>query len=303
MRIHVVDAFTDRPFAGNPAAVCVLAEPADPGWMQRVAMEMNLSETAFPRPLDDPEADFELRWFTPKVEVALCGHATLASAHVLYETGAVPSDRPIRFRTLRSGVLTVHRDGGLLAMDFPACPPGRIDAPAGLAEALGVTPSWTGRNEQNDVLAVLDDAETVRSLAPDISALGRIDARGVCVTAADTAYDFVSRFFAPVSGVPEDPVTGSAHCMLTPFWAERLGAFGDARTPGVSARGRRSRDGTRRPGDPQGRRCHDAGGHPARRAVLTFRGRCWNRLEMPSLASHEMRPAPGALGGLRRLIG
>lgn len=223
MRIHVVDAFTDRPFAGNPAAVCVLAGPAEPGWMRQVAMEMNLSETAFPRPVDDPDADFELRWFTPKVEVALCGHATLASAHILYETGTVPADRPIRFRTLRSGVLTVRKDGGLLAMDFPACPPDKADAPAGLAEALGATPSWTGRNVQNDVLAVLDDAGTVRSLTPDLSALARIDARGICVTAADTAYDFVSRFFGPAVGVPEDPVTGSAHCMLTPFWAERLG--------------------------------------------------------------------------------
>lgn len=223
MRIHVVDAFTDRPFAGNPAAVCVLAGPAEPGWMQRVAMEMNLSETAFPRPVQDAAADYELRWFTPKVEVALCGHATLASAHVLYETGAVPADRPIRFRTLRSGVLTVRRDGALLAMDFPACPPDKIDAPDGLADALGATPSWTGRNNQNDVLAVLDDPAAVRALAPDISALGRLDARGICVTAADTEYDFVSRFFAPASGIAEDPVTGSAHCMLAPFWAERLG--------------------------------------------------------------------------------
>src|SRR3954468_15026149 len=115
MRIHVVDAFTDRPFAGNPAAVCLLDGPADPRWMQRLAMEMNLSETAFPRPVAETDADFELRWFTPKTEVALCGHATLATAHVLYTTGAVPQDRPIRFRT-RSGVLTVRRDGALLAM-------------------------------------------------------------------------------------------------------------------------------------------------------------------------------------------
>jgi PhzF family phenazine biosynthesis protein len=226
MRIHVVDAFTDRPFAGNPAAVCVLAEPADPGWMQRVAMEMNLSETAFARPLGEPDADFELRWFTPRVEVALCGHATLASAHVLYETGAVPADRPIRFRTRRSGILTVRRDGGRLAMDFPACPPDKTEPPDGLAEALGARPSWTGRNVQDDVLAVLDDAGTVRSLTPDLAALAAIEARGICVTAAGSAasgHDFVSRFFGPRVGVPEDPVTGSAHCMLAPFWAERLG--------------------------------------------------------------------------------
>jgi PhzF family phenazine biosynthesis protein len=237
MRIHFVDAFTDRPFAGNPAAVCVLAEAADPGWMQRVAMEMNLSETAFPRPIEgDPDADYELRWFTPAVEVALCGHATLASAHVLYETGAVPADRPIRFRTLRSGVLTVRRDGGRLAMDFPACPPDKIDPPEGLAEALGAVPTWTGRNVQTDVLAVVEDAETVRTLAPDLSALAAIGGRGVCVTAADTGYDFVSRFFGPAVGVPEDPVTGSAHCMLAPFWGERLGRT-EMRAHQASARG------------------------------------------------------------------
>lgn len=224
MRVHIVDSFTDRPFAGNPAGVCVLAEPADPGWMQAVAAELNLSETAFPRPVAAPGADYELRWFTPATEVALCGHATLASAHVLYATGAVPADRPIRFQTLRSGVLTVRRgDDGTLAMDFPACPPEKTDAPHGLAEALGATPSWTGRNAQNDVLALVDDAATVRALAPDQQALRRIDARGVCVTAADATFDFVSRFFAPNVGIPEDPVTGSAHCMLGPFWADRLG--------------------------------------------------------------------------------
>jgi PhzF family phenazine biosynthesis protein len=222
MRVYVVDAFTDRPFAGNPAAVCPLTGPADPGWMQRVAAEFNLSETAFPRPIDTAEADFELRWFTPAVEVALCGHATLGAAHVLYETGAVPGDRPIRFQTLRSGVLTVRREEDLLAMDFPAVPPYRIDPPEGLAEALGAVPVWTGRNAQNDVLAVLPDAGTVRALNPDQRALGRIDARGICVTAPDEEYDFVSRFFGPRVGVEEDPVTGSAHCMLAPYWAERL---------------------------------------------------------------------------------
>jgi PhzF family phenazine biosynthesis protein len=233
MRIHVVDAFTGRPFAGNPAAVCVLSGPADPGWMQRVAAELNLSETAFPRPVDG-DADFELRWFTPAVEVALCGHATLATAHVLYETGAVPAVRPIRFRTLRSGVLTVHRDGGMLVMDFPACPPERIDPPEGLAEALGASPAWTGRNVQDDVLVLLDDPAAVRALTPDLAALARHDVRGICVTARED--DFVSRFFAPAVGVPEDPVTGSAHCMLGPFWAERLGRT-DLRGHQASARG------------------------------------------------------------------
>jgi PhzF family phenazine biosynthesis protein len=223
MRVYVVDAFTDRPFAGNPAGVCPLTGPADPGWMQRVAAEFNLSETAFPRALDGPDPEFELRWFTPSVEVALCGHATLGTAHVLYETGAVPGDRPIRFHTLHSGVLTVRREGDLLAMDFPAVPPAEIDPPAGLAEALGAEPVWTGRNAQNDVLAVLPDAASVRSLEPDEHALGRIDARGICVTAADEEYDFVSRFFGSGVGIGEDPVTGSAHCMLAPYWAERLG--------------------------------------------------------------------------------
>lgn len=221
MRIHVVDAFADRPFAGNPAAVCVLPEPAEPAWMQHVAAEMNLSETAFLVPAAD---GFELRWFTPQVEVALCGHATLASAHTLYETGA--ADGEIRFHTRHSGILTVRRDGELLVMDFPANPAHPIDPPGGLAEALGVTPAWTGRNHQNDVLAVLDDAKTVRALDPDMTALVHVDSRGVCVTAADTddsGYDFVSRFFAPRVGVPEDPVTGSAHCMLAPHWSQRLG--------------------------------------------------------------------------------
>ncbi len=233
MRIHVVDAFADRPFTGNPAAVCVLPGPADPAWMQRVAMEMNLSETAFVRPGGD---EFELRWFTPKAEVALCGHATLGSAHVLYETGAVDEGRPIRFRTLRSGVLTVRREGPMYAMDFPAVPPERADPPAGLAEALGAEPAWTGRNAQNDVLAVLGDAAAVRGLAPDLAALARIDARGICVTAEDAEYDFVSRFFAPAVGVPEDPVTGSAHCMLAPYWAGRLGRA-ELRGYQASARG------------------------------------------------------------------
>jgi PhzF family phenazine biosynthesis protein len=245
MRVYVVDAFTDRPFAGNPAGVCPLTDPADPDWMQRVAAEFNLSETAFPRPIEGPpgaagrshgggeqavaghggadHADFELRWFTPSVEVALCGHATLATAHVLYETGAVPGDRPIRFQTLHSGVLTVWREGDLLAMDFPGVPPAKIDPPAGLTQALGAEPVWTGRNAQNDVLAVLPDAATVRSLDPDQHALGRIDARGICVTAPDEDYDFVSRFFGSGVGIGEDPVTGSAHCMLAPYWAERLG--------------------------------------------------------------------------------
>jgi predicted PhzF superfamily epimerase YddE/YHI9 len=225
MRIFVVDAFTDRPFGGNPAGVCLLDGPADAAWMQRLAAEMKHAETAYPRPIDAPDADYELRWFTPRVEVALCGHATLAAAHVLYETGAAPPDRPVRFQTLHSGVLIVRRAAAdLLEMDFPACPAVAIPEPEHLAEGLAAAPSWIGRNRQNDILAVVDDADTVRKLAPDLGGLAAIDARGICVTAQDTPpYDFVSRFFAPSVGVPEDPVTGSAHCMLAPYWADRLG--------------------------------------------------------------------------------
>lgn len=225
MRILVVDAFTDHPFGGNPAGVCLLDGPADPAWMQRLATEMRHSETAFVRPIEAPAADFELRWFTPEVEIELCGHATLASAHALYETGTVPAERPIRFQTLHSGVLTVRRAAaGLLEMDFPAAAPAAIDPPAGLAGGLGAAPVWVGRGRQNDLLAVFDDADTVRKLAPDTGVLATIDARGICVTAPDAPpYDFVSRFFAPSVGIAEDPVTGSAHCMLAPYWADRLG--------------------------------------------------------------------------------
>ena len=227
MRILVVDAFTDRAFAGNPAGVCLLESPADDGWMQRVAAEMRHSETAFVRPLDVQDADYELRWFTPAVEVALCGHATLATAHALYETGTAPADRPIRFQTRRSGVLTVATgSGGLLEMDFPAQPAQPVEVPAGLAEALDVPVTGAARNAQNDLLVVLDDEEAVRKLTPDLAALARIDARGICVTApaapGSGPYDFVSRFFGPAVGVDEDPVTGSAHCMLAPYWSDRL---------------------------------------------------------------------------------
>ncbi|NDU77133.1 PhzF family phenazine biosynthesis isomerase [Actinomadura sp. DSM 109109] len=229
MRMLVVDAFTGRAFAGNPAGVCLLTGPAEAGWMQRVAAEMRHSETAFVRPVEDGDADFELRWFTPKTEVALCGHATLGSAHALYETGTAAAGRPIRFRTLSSGVLTVApQEGGALAMDFPAMPAAPVEVPDGLAEALGAKVLYAGRNAQNDVLAEVADEDGVRGLAPDLGALSRIDARGVIVTAAagpGRDHDFVSRFFAPrvLPGDAEDPVTGSAHCALAPFWAERLG--------------------------------------------------------------------------------
>lgn len=224
-----MDAFTDRPFAGNPAGVCPLPGPADPGWMQRVATELKHSETAFVRPVDEGDADYELRWFTPVTEVALCGHATLAAAHALYETGAAASDRPIRFLTLKSGVLTVGRDeAGRLSMDFPACPAEPVDIPEGLADALGLPVASVGRNVQNDLVVEVEDEAAVRGAAPDVGALAGIDARGVIVTAAGAAgteHDFVSRFFAPrvLPGDAEDPVTGSAHCALAPHWARRLG--------------------------------------------------------------------------------
>lgn len=229
MRMLVVDAFTARPFAGNPAGVCLLQDAADPGWMQRVATEMRHSETAFVRPVEDGDADFELRWFTPVLEVALCGHATLAAAHALYTTGTVPPGGPIRFRTLKSGVLTVTGgDDGELSMDFPSVPAEPADVPGGLAEALGVPVLGAGRNGQNDWLTEVADEKTVRDLTPDMAALAAIDARGVIVTAAaepGQEHDFVSRFFAPrtLPGDAEDPVTGSAHCALAPYWAERLG--------------------------------------------------------------------------------
>ncbi len=222
MTVTVVDAFADRPFSGNPAAVCVLDAPAPERWMRNLAAEMNLAETAFVTP--GPDGAFGLRWLTPETEVDLCGHATLATAHLLYETARL-GDEPARFDT-KSGRLTVRQTGdATYVMDFPATPPAAAPLPDGFVEAFGVTPVWSGRS-RFDVFAVLDDEAAVRALAPDLGAVARIDARGVIVTAqADlaTEADVVSRFFAPGAGVPEDPVTGSAHCAIGPYWAERLG--------------------------------------------------------------------------------
>jgi PhzF family phenazine biosynthesis protein len=213
-----VDAFAEQPFGGNPAAVCLLPGPRDERWMQQVAQEMNLSETAF---LHRVEGGWRLRWFTPAVEVDLCGHATLAGAHALWETGAQRPDEAISFHT-RSGVLTTRRAGEVIEMDFPAeravgCPP-----PAGLLEALGVSAEFVGKNRV-DYLVEASSENEVRMMDPDHARLARLPVRGVIVTAGSTEYDFVSRFFAPGSGVPEDPVTGSAHCCLGPYWGERLG--------------------------------------------------------------------------------
>ncbi len=218
--ILTVDAFTDAPFRGNPAAVCLLDGPRDDAWLRAVAAEMNLSETAFVR----PEADsFRLRWFTPAVEIDLCGHATLASAHILWETGRVKEGEAIRFPT-RSGVLTTKRNGAWIEMDFPAKPAETAAAAPGLLEALGVTAKYVGRT-QFDYLIEVDAEATLRAVRPDFRALREVAARGVIVTARsdEAAFDFVSRFFAPASGIDEDPVTGSAHCSLAPYWASRLG--------------------------------------------------------------------------------
>jgi PhzF family phenazine biosynthesis protein len=220
MKLFIVDAFADRPFTGNPAAVCLIDAEQDADWMQSVATEMNLSETAFVRALDD---GFELRWFTPAVEVELCGHATLASAHVLWTEGVVNTAQPIRFHT-KSGVLTCANDEGLVELDFPATPVEEADPPVGLFDALGVNPAFVGRSKF-DRFVLVESEQIVRSLKPDFGKLRQISMRGVIVTSTsdDPQFDFVSRYFAPAAGVDEDPVTGSAHCCLGPYWSEQLG--------------------------------------------------------------------------------
>jgi PhzF family phenazine biosynthesis protein len=216
MRLYQIDAFTGQAFRGNPAAVCLLDAERDAAWMQSVAAEMNLSETAFVVPRGD---DFSLRWFTPAVEVALCGHATLASAHALREERGLDA---ARFHT-KSGVLTATRNGDWIELDFPATPPRPTEPPQGLLDSLGVSdPLFVGRSDF-DYLIHLPSEEDVRAVAPDQARLRRVEARGVMVTARSTDFDFVSRWFGPAAGVEEDPVTGSAHCALTPYWASILG--------------------------------------------------------------------------------
>jgi PhzF family phenazine biosynthesis protein len=215
--IYKVDAFTSRLFAGNPAAVCPLPKWLADETLQAIAAENNLSETAY---LVGTGNRFDLRWFTPGCEVDLCGHATLASAYVLFNELNL-NDDVVRFET-KSGELTVTRDNGLLTMDFPSRAPGPVDVDPGLVRALGGT-------EPAEILAARDyliryrSVEEVRQLAPDMEALNKIDRFGFIVTARGSDCDFVSRFFAPAKGVPEDPVTGSAHCTLAPYWAEQLG--------------------------------------------------------------------------------
>ncbi|MEQ1822553.1 MAG: PhzF family phenazine biosynthesis protein [Fimbriimonadaceae bacterium] len=207
-RLFLVDSFSDRPFTGNPAAVCPLDRPAEPSWMQSVAMEMNQAETAFYWPEGD---EFGLRWFTPNVEVDLCGHATLAAAHII----ALPE---IRFKT-KSGVLTTHQLGDKISMDFPRESPEPHDLPIHLNHAL-----WTGKNRLF-WFAELDSAQRVRDFEPELSLISTFGLVGFLITARsdNQEYDFVSRFFAPQSGIPEDPVTGGAHCALAPYWGEKLG--------------------------------------------------------------------------------
>jgi PhzF family phenazine biosynthesis protein len=214
-----VDAFTDRPFAGNPAAVCLLPAWREDRWLQAVAREMNLSETAF---LVKQSGHFDLRWFTPAVEVDLCGHATLASAHFLWQQGRAPGDE-IRFST-RSGILKALRHGNDIELDFPLKPEEAAPAPPGLLEALGVSARYVGKN-QFDYLVEVESEAALRGIAPDFKRLAKVPVRGTIVTSrsSDPRFDFVSRFFAPASGVDEDPVTGSAHCCLADFWWKRLG--------------------------------------------------------------------------------
>ncbi len=220
MRIFQVDAFATEPFRGNPAAVCILDKIRTAEWMQSVAAEMNLSETAFLLKRDD---GFALRWFTPAIEVDLCGHATLASAHVLWQEGE--QDELLWFHT-KSGRLTARRkDGEWIELDFPSKPEEKADAPPELLNALGIkTPHYIGRNAF-DFLIEIDSEEQLRALTPDHARFKSTPVRGIIVTSrsSNDEYDFVSRFFAPGSGIDEDPVTGSAHCCLAPYWASRLG--------------------------------------------------------------------------------
>jgi PhzF family phenazine biosynthesis protein len=222
-----IDAFTSEPFKGNPAAVCLLDEPAEPEWMQNVAMEMNLSETAFLVPRRD--GGFDLRWFTPTLEVPLCGHATLASAHALWDTGRLSAKETARFFTL-SGWLTAEKKGERIEMDFPAISSEPVELPEPLAEALGLVSTEVichraGKKANGNLLLELKSEESVRSLKPNFELLRRKVDSGIIVTARSSSskYDFVSRFFASYAGIDEDPVTGSAHSMLGPYWAPKLG--------------------------------------------------------------------------------
>ncbi len=230
--LYQVDAFAGRAFAGNPAAVCPLETWPEDSLLQAIAAENNLSETAFFVPAGE---DFDLRWFTPLTEVALCGHATLASAYVIFTIIEPARTAPVTFSTAKSGVLTVAREGEPLSMDFPAAPAVPCATPKALAEALGRPPAET-LAAPRDYLAIYADEAAVRALEPDVAALATLDRDAVIVSAPGKDADFVSRFFAPRLGVAEDPVTGSSHCTLTPYWAARLGRQ-EMRALQVSSRG------------------------------------------------------------------
>lgn len=225
--IFQIDAFTTETFKGNPAAVCLLDEHRPAEWMQNVAAEMNLSETAFVVPRPDG-AGFDLRWFTPTIEIPLCGHATLASAHALWEMGRLARDKEARFHTL-SGWLIVSRNGEGIEMDFPALFADRAELPKAVEEALEINPLAVALHRRKDgsdgnFLVELETESTVRNVKPDFEKLRRAVNAGIIITArGDSKYDFVSRYFACYAGIDEDPVTGSAHCMLTPYWAAKLG--------------------------------------------------------------------------------
>jgi PhzF family phenazine biosynthesis protein len=218
--LYTVDAFTDQPFRGNPAAVCLLDGPKDDAWLQAVAAEMNLSETAF---LTRVDSGYRLRWFTPKTEVALCGHATLASAHILWQAGHSPVQEPIQFHT-KSGVLKASRVDQHIELDFPLVQQEAVPAPPRLTEALGARPCYVGRNRYDRLLVELESEQVVRGLKPNLALIAALPALGVIVTArsATLDFDFVSRFFAPAIGVSEDPVTGGAHCCLASYWRSRI---------------------------------------------------------------------------------
>jgi PhzF family phenazine biosynthesis protein len=220
IRFQHVDAFADRPFAGNPAGVCILTEEAPAEWMQHVAAELGFSETAFPRLR--PDGNYDLRWFTPAAEVALCGHGTLATAHTLWELGELAPTKPGKFHT-KSGLLAATKHGDWIELDFPASPPSETAAPEGLLEAIGLRALYVGKT-RFDYLVEVENENAVRAAAPDFGALQKLGVRGVMITARSESpgFDFVSRFFAPGVGIDEDPVTGSAHCALAPHWRAKL---------------------------------------------------------------------------------
>ncbi len=233
-RLYQVDAFTDSPFAGNPAAICLLDKAADESWMQHVAAEMNLAETAFTYPIGQHR--FHLRWFTPIVEVELCGHATLATSHILWETGIVPEDQTCIYQSL-SGELRANKFEHLIELDLPAAATRELPPPAGLLDALGIVADFVGLSTY-DWLVVVSSMESVRQMKPQMDGLRQLGVRGVIVTAADESgtYDFISRYFAPGAGIDEDPVTGSAHCALGPWWQQKTGKS-DFRAYQASQRG------------------------------------------------------------------